>query len=268
MPRGSSSAALPNASCSTTPAPPSYGLVRRTRPSIRLSRSTQARRFFIDPARVRHPRDKARVENQVPFVRERWFAGESFSDDIALLRDAAEAWSREVAGGRVHGTTRRVPREVFEAEEGNFYCPRPPGGSTSRAGASLKSTPIITSKLPGALACTRCRLGKRQGPRLSSPATVTPPTGSPCSTTLCSARAPSIASRTTRTTSSSMASRTAHVSSRASTKTGLRLRLRSPSPSRCSAAASALAPDCARLPIGDVTPLPAVVEFPHLAPSS
>jgi len=85
----------------------------------------QARGFFIDPARVRHPRDKARVENQVPFVRERWFAGESFSDDIALLRDAAEAWSREVAGGRVHGTTRRVPREVFEAEEQGFLLPAP-----------------------------------------------------------------------------------------------------------------------------------------------
>ena len=85
----------------------------------------QARGFFIDPARVRHPRDKARVENQVPFVRERWFAGESFSDDIALLRVAADTWSREVAGSRIHGTTRRVPREVFEAEEQRFLLPAP-----------------------------------------------------------------------------------------------------------------------------------------------
>jgi hypothetical protein len=85
----------------------------------------QARAFFIDPARVRHPRDKARVENQVPFVRERWFAGESFSDDIVLLRDAAEAWSRDLTGGRVHGTTRRVPREVFTEEEQAFLLPAP-----------------------------------------------------------------------------------------------------------------------------------------------
>lgn len=85
----------------------------------------QARGFFIDPARVRHPRDKARVENQVPFVRERWFAGESFSDDLAVLRAAADTWSRDVAGGRVHGTTRRVPREVFEAEEQAFLLPAP-----------------------------------------------------------------------------------------------------------------------------------------------
>jgi transposase len=87
----------------------------------------QTRGFFIDPARVRHPRDKARVENQVPFVRERWFAGESFSDDIVSLRDAAEAWSRDVAGGRIHGTTRRVPREVFANEEQGFLLPAPTG---------------------------------------------------------------------------------------------------------------------------------------------
>lgn len=85
----------------------------------------QARGFFIDPARVRRPRDKARVENQVPFVRERWFAGESFSDDLALLRAAAETWSRDVAGRRIHGTTRRVPRDVFEAEEQGFLLPAP-----------------------------------------------------------------------------------------------------------------------------------------------
>lgn len=77
----------------------------------------QARGLFVDPARVRRPRDKARVENQVPFVRERWFAGERFSADERLLRESAARWCREVAGARVHGTTRRVPREVFEAEE-------------------------------------------------------------------------------------------------------------------------------------------------------
>lgn len=90
-----------------------------------FSEYAQARGFFIDPARVRHPRDKPRVENQVPFVRERWFAGESFSDDIALLRRAAEHWSRDVAGARIHGTTRRVPREVFEQEEHSHLLPAP-----------------------------------------------------------------------------------------------------------------------------------------------
>ena len=85
----------------------------------------QERHFFVDPARVRAPRDKARVENQVAFVRERWFAGESFSDDMIVLRSSAEHWCREVAGTRIHGTTRLVRREVFEAHERGVLLPAP-----------------------------------------------------------------------------------------------------------------------------------------------
>jgi hypothetical protein len=77
----------------------------------------QWRGFFVDPARVRHPQDKPRVENQVAYVRERWFAGEKFRADLDELREAATGWCRDVAGARVHGTTRRVPREVYELEE-------------------------------------------------------------------------------------------------------------------------------------------------------
>jgi len=77
----------------------------------------QSRHFFVDTARVRRPRDKARVENQVPYVRERWFAGETFSADLIELRAHAERWCREIAGARVHGTTRAIPREVYERDE-------------------------------------------------------------------------------------------------------------------------------------------------------
>lgn len=92
-----------------------------------FSEYAQARGFFVDLARVRHPRDKARVENQVPYVRERWFAGETFSADLSMLRESAERWCREVAGMRVHGTTRRVPCEVFEVEELPHLLPVPEG---------------------------------------------------------------------------------------------------------------------------------------------
>jgi transposase len=85
----------------------------------------QARGFFVDPARVRRPQDKARVENQVPYVRERWFAGESFGEDLTVLRQSAETWCRDVAGARVHGTTRLVPREVFEQQERAHLSPAP-----------------------------------------------------------------------------------------------------------------------------------------------
>lgn len=50
----------------------------------------QVRGFFIDPARVRHPRDKARVENQVPFVRERWPLRSAIAERELLPENAGE----------------------------------------------------------------------------------------------------------------------------------------------------------------------------------
>lgn len=76
----------------------------------------QARGFLIDPARVRSPQDKPRVERQVQFVRGSFFAGETFID-LADAQCRAEAWCRERAGLRVHGTTQQRPAEVFAAEE-------------------------------------------------------------------------------------------------------------------------------------------------------
>jgi transposase len=77
---------------------------------------SQARGFFCDPARVRKPRDKPHVEATVRYVRERFFKGGSFRD-LEDCREQAERWCAEVAGLRVHGTTRQLPRAVFEAEE-------------------------------------------------------------------------------------------------------------------------------------------------------
>src|SRR5205085_1927928 len=37
----------------------------------------------------------------------------------------AATWCREVAGARIHGTTRRVPREAYEAEEKAHMLPAP-----------------------------------------------------------------------------------------------------------------------------------------------
>lgn len=84
----------------------------------------QARGLFVDPARVGTPKDKARVENQIPYVRENWFAGESFVD-LEDARRAAERWCVEVAGRRVHGTTRKVPREQFDTMEKGALQPPP-----------------------------------------------------------------------------------------------------------------------------------------------
>ncbi len=84
----------------------------------------QTRGIFVDPARVRSPKDKGRVENQISFVRESWFDGEVFTS-LADAQRSAEHWSRDVAGARVHGTTRQVPREAFEREEKGAMLPPP-----------------------------------------------------------------------------------------------------------------------------------------------
>jgi hypothetical protein len=84
----------------------------------------QTRGFVIDPARVRKPDDKPRVERQVPYVRESFFAGESFRG-LAEARERAEVWCRSTAGLRVHGTTQRRPLDVFEAEEKGRLLPAP-----------------------------------------------------------------------------------------------------------------------------------------------
>jgi transposase len=84
----------------------------------------QARGFVVDPARVRHPRDKPRVERAVHYVENNFFAGEDFRD-IEDCRQRAQTWCADIAGTRVHGTTQRRPAEVFDTEERPLLLPVP-----------------------------------------------------------------------------------------------------------------------------------------------
>jgi transposase len=84
----------------------------------------QARGFLVDPARVRHPKDKPRVERNVPYVRRSMFAGETFVDRADAQRHA-EGWCTTTAGLRVHGTTQARPAEVFVADELPQLLPAP-----------------------------------------------------------------------------------------------------------------------------------------------
>jgi hypothetical protein len=86
----------------------------------------QARGFVIDPARVRTPTDKPRVERVVPFVRNSFFAGETFIDLADAQRRAVE-WCLVRAGRRVHGTHACRPVELFDLEEKPRLSPAPSG---------------------------------------------------------------------------------------------------------------------------------------------
>jgi len=76
----------------------------------------QSRGFAIDPARVRSPKDKPRVERMVTYVRSNFFAGEQFRD-LDDCRSRAQHWCSHSAGTRIHGTTRLRPAEVFTVDE-------------------------------------------------------------------------------------------------------------------------------------------------------
>jgi transposase len=72
--------------------------------------------FITDPARVRSPKDKPRVERAVRYVRGNYWAGETFTN-LDDAQHAANRWCRQTAGTRIHGTTCARPAEVFEREE-------------------------------------------------------------------------------------------------------------------------------------------------------
>ncbi|MBI2323289.1 MAG: IS21 family transposase [Chloroflexi bacterium] len=81
--------------------------------------------FLIDPARAGKPRDKARVERVLPFIRNDFWRGRSFAS-LAEINGALERWCLAVAGQRLHGTTRQRPLEVFQRVEQAALRPLPP----------------------------------------------------------------------------------------------------------------------------------------------
>jgi transposase len=85
----------------------------------------QHRGFLVDPTVPRHATGKPRVERGIPYVRQDFFRGEVFRD-LEDMQARAVTWCRELAGTRLHGTTRRAPRVVFETEEQSMLLPLGP----------------------------------------------------------------------------------------------------------------------------------------------
>jgi len=80
------------------------------------------RSLVIDPARVEKPKDKPRVERAIGYVKDSFFAGERWVG-LEDVRAGARRWCLEVAGLRIHGTTRRRPLAVFENIEKEHLLP-------------------------------------------------------------------------------------------------------------------------------------------------
>lgn len=84
----------------------------------------QDRGFIVDPANSSHPKGKPIIERAVPYVRDNFFKGENFVS-LDDCRERAVDWCTNIAGKRIHGTTQKIPIEVFETSEKANLMPYP-----------------------------------------------------------------------------------------------------------------------------------------------
>lgn len=72
--------------------------------------------FLSIPCRVRTPTDKAKVESGVKYVKNNFFKGRTF-DTFEDCTTKLNLWLEDICNSRIHGTTKKIPREVFKNEE-------------------------------------------------------------------------------------------------------------------------------------------------------
>jgi hypothetical protein len=93
--------------------------------------------FVADPAKVRTPEHKGKVERSMPVVRQQLVAGRTYID-LADANEKALVWCRDEIGMRPNGTTHEAPRIRFERDEK----------------AVLKELPVHRFELPVWKECT------------------------------------------------------------------------------------------------------------------
>ncbi len=80
--------------------------------------------FVTDPARVRSPKDKPRVEREVQYVRGNFWAGETFTD-LADAQAKVEVRCTQRAGMRIHGSTPGPTRRGLHRRRGTVAAGGP-----------------------------------------------------------------------------------------------------------------------------------------------
>ena len=68
------------------------------------------------PCRIYSPNDKGKVESGIKYVKRNFFSGRTFKNGDELDRRLQD-WLDRTCNRRIHGTTRKIPAEVFEKEE-------------------------------------------------------------------------------------------------------------------------------------------------------
>src|SRR3984957_16709676 len=102
---------------------------------------------LIDPARALKPRDKARVERPVPYVRDSFWRGREFAS-LEQMQAEAVRWSLEVAGRRAcRPLEGAAPAAVFGAIEKDALRPLPAGPFVLATWATAKIGPDIHAQV-------------------------------------------------------------------------------------------------------------------------
>ncbi|HEX9890990.1 MAG TPA: IS21 family transposase [Actinomycetota bacterium] len=113
---------------------------------------------LIDPARAGHPKDKPKVERQVPYVRDSFFRGRDF-ESLEAMAEAALAWCLQVAGRRSHRSLHgAAPATVFEAVEREALLPLPARPFELASWSTPKVAPDTHVVVDGALYSVPWRL--------------------------------------------------------------------------------------------------------------
>lgn len=100
--------------------------------------------FWAQPCRVRTPTDKGKVESNVDYVKNNCFKGREFKD-YEEAKKFLSRWLDTIANVRKHGTTHKIPIEVFQTVEKEKL-------------ASLPKEEYIMSKSKTCIVNTNCHI--------------------------------------------------------------------------------------------------------------
>ena len=102
---------------------------------------------LIDPARSRKPRDKARIERPMPYIRDSFWRGREFTS-LAQMQAEAARWCEQVAGQRsCRPLDGAAPAAVFAAAEAAALAPLPTSPFVLAEWSRCKVGPDIHAKV-------------------------------------------------------------------------------------------------------------------------
>jgi hypothetical protein len=80
--------------------------------------------FLPNPCRIKTPTDKGKIESNIKYIKDNCFKGREFPDIISA-QDFLKKWLARTANRRLHGTTAKVPADVFLKTEVAKLLPLP-----------------------------------------------------------------------------------------------------------------------------------------------